>query len=343
MKRIVIGIIILAVIGGGVFWFVKHDKDDKPGAAKPAGDKAAAAAAPSDEPAPPKITRDADGRVTITIDDETQGNMGLKVEKPELIQLSPESKGYGHVLDPTSLAGLVNEMATAQVVFSASGSELQRLKTLSGEGNASARVLQAAEAAAMHDQLAMQSARDRVVLSWSKAVADQPDLPAFVQSMTSQSSALVRIDLPAGESSKLPPASARIISLSGNSVDAEFLGAAANVDPQTQGQGFVFLVKTNTSHLLPGQAVTGYLKLAGEPVTGVVIPRNAVIRTEGSAWVYAWQRNREDIIRTRIALERPIESGWVVTSGVTTNDYIVTVVAQSLLSLELKPAGPPAD
>ena len=195
----------------------------------------------------------------------------------------------------------------------------------------------------MHDQLAMQSARDRVVLSWSKAVADQPDLPGFVQSLTSQSSALVRIDLPAGESSKSPPAGARIVSLSGNAVDADFLGTASNVDPQTQGQGFVFMVKTNTSHLLPGEAVTGYLKLAGDPVTGVVIPRNAVIRTEGSSWVYVWQRNREDIIRTRIALERPIESGWVVTSGVTTNDYLVTVGAQSLLSLELKPAGPPAD
>ena len=253
MKRIVIVIIILAIAGGGFYWFKQHGSGD----AKPAGDKAAAAAAPSDEPAPPKITRDADGRVTITIDDETQGNMGLKVEKPELIQLSPESKGYGHVLDPTPLAGLVNEMATAHVAFAASGSELQRLKTLSGDGNASARALQAAEAAAMHDQLAMQSARDRVVLSWSKAVADQPDLPAFVQSLTSQSSALVRIDLPAGESSKSPPTGARIVSLSGNTVDADFLGTASNVDPQTQGQGYVFIVKTNTSHLLPGEAVTG--------------------------------------------------------------------------------------
>jgi hypothetical protein len=337
VKRIVIVIIVLAVVGGGIFLLKKHDKDD----AKPAGDKAAAAAPGSDEPPPPHVSRDANGRVTVNINDEAQGNMGLKVEKPEFIQLSPEVKGYGRVLDPTALAGLVNELATAQVAFSASGAELQRLKTLSGEGNASPKMVQAAEAAAMHDQLAMASARDRIVLAWSKAVADQSDLPAFVQALTSQNAALVRIDLPAGDAIKGAPAGARIVSLAGNSADAEFLGAASSVDPQTQGQGFVFIIKANTAHLLPSEAVTGYLKLGGEQVSGAVIPRDAVIRTEGSSWVYVWQRNREDIVRTKIPLERPIDTGWVVTSGVTTNDYIVTVGAQSLLSLELKPAGPP--
>ena len=336
MKRIIVVIIILAAAGGGFYWFKNHGGDTKPAEAKPADAKPA-----GDEPPPIHITRDAEGKVVITVDDETQGNMGLKVEKPEWLQLSPEIRSYGRVLDPTPLAGLVNELAAAHVAAAASGNELNRVKTLSGDGNASARALQAAEAAAMHDQLAVQSARERLVLGWSKAVADQNDLPAFVQSLSSQSAALVRVDLPAGEFLKTPPTGARIVSLSGNSVDADFLGTAANVDPQSQGQGFIFLVKTNASRLLPGEAVTGYVKLAGESVTGVVIPRNAVIRTEGSGWVYVSHKNGEDITRTKIALDRPIDSGWLITSGVTTNDYVVTVGAQSLLSLELKPAGKP--
>ena len=87
--------------------------------------------------------------------------------------MSPELKGYGKVLDPAPLAALVTELASAQAAYTASSNELARLKTLEGQGNASARALQTAEAAAQRDHLAVQSARERLTLSWGKAVADQ--------------------------------------------------------------------------------------------------------------------------------------------------------------------------
>jgi hypothetical protein len=253
--------------------------------------------------------------------------------------MSPEAKGYGRVQDPAPLAALLTELASAQGTYGASSNELSRLKTLEGQGNASARALQTAEAAAVHDLVALQSVRERLLLSWGKAVADQKDLPGFVKSLTTLEAALVRIDLPVGETLKDPPAGARFATLSGQSSEAEFLGRTLSIDPQMQGQGFIFLVKPNSLRLVPGEAVVGYLKIPGEPLTGVNIPREAVVRTEGAGWMYVLQEGGGTFARIEVALDHPTEAGWFVTQGASTNDHVIVTGAQQLLSLELKGQG----
>lgn len=335
MKRVILLIIILAVIGGGV-WMAKRGPAAKPADEKPAAEKPA-----DDEPSGIHITREANGKVVINIDDETQGNIGLKVAHPEAVQLGPESKGNGRVLDPAPLVALLTELASAQAAYTVSSNEFIRLKTLAEQGNASARALQTAEAAALRDQLAVQSAKDRLALAWGKVLENRSDVPAYIQSLTSLSEVLVRIDLPAGETLKSAPVGARIITLSGSSVEAGFISPAANVDPQTQGEGFIFLVKPNAARLLPGAAVTGYIKASGELVAGVIIPREAVIRTENAGWIYVLQGNAEDFTRTKIPLERATEAGWFITNGVTAEQYVLVTGAQMLLSEELKSSAKP--
>jgi hypothetical protein len=308
------------------------------GVASPAA--GAAEAKPAEEQAEgPKVTRDANGNAVITLSDEIQGDMGIQVTNPASMQMSPEVKGYGRVLDPAPLAALLSELASNQAACSVSSNELARLKTLEGQGNASARALQTAEAAALRDQLAVQAARDRLASSWGKTVANQADLPAFVQSLTSLEAVLARIDLPVGETLKSPDG-ARIVSLAGDTCEAEFLGLAPSVDPQMQGRGFLFRISANASQFSPGQAVVGYLKVPGEPLSGVVIPRNAVVRTEGAGWVYVLDTSgAETFKRTEIPLDRPAEAGWFITNGVAASDYVVVKGAQQLLSIELKGQG----
>jgi len=132
------------------------------------------------------------------------------------------------------------------------------------------------------------------------------------------------------------PGGARIVTLSSNSVDAEFLGAASGVDPQMQGRGFIFLAKNTGLPLLSGEAVTGFLKVPGEPLDGVNIPRDAVVRTEGSGWVYVLNEGGEAFTRVPVPLDRPTETGWFVTKVVTATNNVVVIGAQTLLSEELK-------
>jgi len=82
--------------------------------------------------------------------------------------------------------------------------------------------------------------------------------------------------------------------------------------------------------------VKGILELPGQPLTGVSIPRQAVVRTEGRGWIYIMGAGGDSFTRMEIPLDRPLEGGWFVGSGVSTNDYIVTTGAQTLLSEEQK-------
>jgi multidrug efflux pump subunit AcrA (membrane-fusion protein) len=136
------------------------------------------------------------------------------------------------------------------------------------------------------------------------------------------------------------PAGARIVSLADEQhpVDAQFFGQIPAVDPQTQSQGFLFLVDPNPTKLAPGAAVTGYLRTVGEPAAGVVVPRAAVVRHQGAAWVYL-QNDGTNFTRRVLALDRPTGNGWFVTNGVAPGDRVVTIGAQTLLSEELNASG----
>lgn len=340
MKRMTFFIALVLALACAISLSIAQSdpKEAKPAADTKTESKADAKAPDKVEAKKPdeqRISHDTNGNTVIKIDAETQKLLALKVEELAAAQLPPQIKTYGRVLDPAPLAALMTELVSAQAAHAASSNELARLKTLSTSGNASARALQAAEANELHDRVQEQSAHDRLVLGWGKWVVEQPDLSGFIQSLSALDNAIIRLDLSAGQPLTASPLGAHIVALSGNSGDAEVLGRALGVDPQTQGQGIMLQVKKNESRFLVGEAVTGFLKIPGEPLSGVNIPSSAVVRAEGTAWVYL-QTDEEQFTRKKIALDRPVENGWFVNNGVAAGDKVVATGAQSLLSEELK-------
>ena len=261
--------------------------------------------------------------------------MGLTTAPLAAAQSKPEIKGFGRVLDPSPLAALLVERATAVAALEASKKELERLKLLAQSQNASPRALEIAEAAMKRDQIALDSVQPRLLFGWGRAVASLPDLPALVNSLAAQETALVRIDLPLGESLPAAPTGGRIAAL--NAPDkpavAQFLGPAPIADPQMQSQGFLFLQKTNP--LPPGAAVVAWLTVPGEAESGVIVPREALIRHEGEVFIYV-QAGEDTFARREIELNRPSDAGWFVHEGLKPRDKVVTTGAQQLLSEELK-------
>jgi hypothetical protein len=191
----------------------------------------------------------------------------------------------------------------------------------------------------VHDLLVLQSSKTHLMSSWGKAVAERQDLPDLVQSLASLEAVLVRIDLPLGEALPSSPVGVRISRLSGQSCETDLLGPAPTMDPQFQGRGFFSLIKTNACGLSAGEVVTAFLKLAGDPVAGVIIPREGVVRVEGAGWVYVLNAAGDAFTRLPISLDTPTETGWFITRGLTSNDYVVVTAAQQLLSIELKGQG----
>jgi hypothetical protein len=284
-----------------------------------------------------RVTHGTNGEAIIKLDAATQKLIGLQTATLPPAELSPEIKGFGRVLDTAALASLVADLMAASAASQASQAELERLKTLAAQNNASARALQAAEAAAVRDATQTEAVRLKLVAGWGSVIAARQDLPAFVRSLSSLESALLQLNIPPDQSLKENPTGARIITISTEAkpVEAQFISRAASVDPQVQGQGFLFLISPNPSRLAPGAAVTGYVDIPGEKQAGVTVPRNAIVRYNGAAWVYV-QTGDEIFQRTEVTLERPLQDGWFVREGLKPETKVVVTAAQQLLSEESK-------
>jgi len=287
--------------------------------------------------APSHVKRGTNGQVVITLDAGTQKIMGLQTASLEAAHLSPEVKGYGHVLDVSPLTSLVTDVTAARAASQASQAELKRVKALAAQNNASERALQTAEANAARDQAQAESARLRLLAGWGSVIAGRDDLPAFIEALGSLSNALVQIDLPAGEPLPALPTGARLVTLADGAqpTGAQLLGPAPAVDPQMQGRSLLFLVSPNPLRLAPGAAVTAYLTLPGEGQAGVTLPRNAIVRFNGTTWVYR-QISEDSFERIEVTLDSPLENGWFVHEGLKPADKVVATGAQQLLSDELK-------
>ena len=276
-------------------------------------------------------------RGMVRVDPKVQALLQLKTEALVTVEVTPALRTYGRVLDPAPLAVLVNEWVSAQAALTASEKEQVRITLLLEQNNASARAAQAAEAAAARDRALVQSVRDRIALTWGTALSHRPDLPALVQRLTTLASVMVRIDVPLGEQLSEPSSTARVVPVSEEtrSTDADFLSLAPATDPQLQGQGLLYLTKTNTLHLTPEAAVIGYLAQRGAPLRGVRLPRSALIRQDAQSWVYV-QRDEGSFERMPAPTTHPMEGGWLITTGLNAGDRVVTDGAQILLSEELK-------
>jgi hypothetical protein len=275
----------------------------------------------------------------LKLDLAEQEHAGLKIASLPSATLKPEVKGYGRVLDPAPLAALLLENASAHAALEASTKEFQRLKILHDQDqNVSTRALETAEAAVKRDQILVQAGEWKLLTGWGKSIAAQPDLPAFVRALATLETALARVDLPLGETLSKTPTSARLAALAEeeNPVAAEFLGPVVSTDPQSQGRGFLVLMKQNP--LPPGTAVAGWLTVPGETENGVLLPRSALVRHEGEVFVYV-QTATNLFLRQEVELKRPLPEGWFVDEGLKAGQKIVVTGAQQLLSEELKSQG----
>lgn len=305
------------------------------GCARERSEPSEAAAEKQSEP-PSHVHRSTNGQVIVTLDALAQSAAGLRTSALAAAQLTPEMKGFGRVLDVAPLATLVAELTTAEAASQASAEELKRLKGLAAQNNASIRALQAAEAAAVRDATQVDAAHLRLLAGWGQAIAQRKDLVSLIQDLGSLTSALVEVDLPSGEEPNAPPTGVRLVTMNRETgpVEGEYLGPAPAVTA-LQGRGYLFLVAANSARLAPGAAVTAFMTLPGPPDAGVALPDTAVVRFNGTAWVY--RKTADDSFeRKEVTLNSPLPGGWFLRRELKPGDTVVTVGAQELLSEELK-------
>ncbi len=142
--------------------------------------------------------------------------------------------------------------------------------------------------------------------------------------------ALLRVEIPIGASIEKPERASIVAATRPETkLDATFVALA----PTSESQGSALLFRAKGSDLRPGEAVTAWIESGSDAVAGLVVPRGAVVRHAGKAWIYV-RKDAETFVRTEMRVDHPLPEGWLATDA---KDALAVAVegAQSLLSTEL--------
>lgn len=251
---------------------------------------------------PVVVKRSADGAL-IQLAAGTRDRMGLQATTVAQAQLPQELRGVGRVLDPSAMAVPFYDREAARAGLEAAEKEYQRVARLQrGSANASERELEAARAALERERAAFDSAQTRLLSVFGpELVGRRDELGALVRALAAREVAVARIDLAVGDPPTPRPTGARVAVLGEETAepkDATLLASAPDVDPVTQGRGY--LVQIEHVPWPPGTALVGFLAWGDRPTSGVLVPRSALVRYEGRTFVYVEHPDDSNTLERRM-------------------------------------------
>lgn len=323
MKKLIIGLVFGTVIGGGLAWWtLRPTATERAAAPETVGAKPEAAASNPLQMVAAK-----------------RAAAGITVAAPKSITLAPEVQAFGRVLDPTPYVALVAEEATARASLAASEKELERAQKLyASGGNASAQAVETAQAAALRDRAAVESAQVRLLAGWGPTLAQHADLAA-IREVLVKGAALIRIDLLPGVTPAASFKTAQVSPLGSNETyDVAVVGPAPVADPQVQGASYLALLH---GHSLPaGASLQVRLPGPGTAAPALVVPHDAIVYHEGSAWLFVLGEH-DTFERKLVTVGRAVDDGIVVGKGIEADDQVAVTGAQQLLSAQLETGSAP--
>lgn len=285
---------------------------------------------------------------TIELDRTAQISLGLATatlasrDVPQSIDVAIA------VLDPAPLAKLADELIASHAAVNASTAESQRSEALlKADGNISRKSAEAARAQAAADQAHWRQLRSQLRLEWGDALASMDDasLQQVVKSVVGGRVVLMRAQPLTLGGTSWKPTTARITLPDGTSLQASVLGPLPS---SVSSLGRDWLLEASSDALVPGMALTGALEDEGHRHTGVVVPRAAIIRWNGLAWVFVMV-DATHFERRAISMSQALDTGWLVGAPFKAGERVVTAGANALMAMDAagdeapKKKAPPGD
>jgi hypothetical protein len=271
---------------------------------------------------------------------------------------SAEFTAYGKAINLQPLLDLRNryllaltERSSAQAKFEAEDQNINRQQDLYSHGVGSKRNLQEQQAhwqssKAQADASYFQGKAifDEALLFWGKELtnwamsSNSKKLGEFL----SGRQRLLQITLPANR--HLPDTVKTVyIDASGNrgkAHKAELISVATRTETVAQGESYYF--QTGDTNIITGMNVTAWVPESNEQITGVVIPKSALIWYMDQAIVYL--KTAEDTFSRRTLDHYSVSAdGYFIPGAIKPGEQIVIKGAQILLSEELRGQIPKED
>ncbi len=271
----------------------------------------------------------------VKLDPATQRRIGVAIAPLAAARRSASATGFARVLDVTPLATLDADLTSAAAVAAASSAEAARTRTLAdADATVSRKVAEGALAQAKADVAKLTLLRRRVALEWGPALAPDARRARLIADVAAGRAALVRIDaavnLAAVRSVRLDLGPQGVAT-------ATVLGLARAADPRLQTAGLIAQVSGPKAALFSTGATATAIFDQGEPVSGVVLPRSALIRTSGQTFAYV--RKSSDRFERRAVVGGSLQAdGLFVAGGFAPGEPIAVGGASALLAAEIAPA-----
>lgn len=294
-------------------------------AAAAAGFLAAGSAAPAAEAA------------VVKMDAATQARLGVATAPLAPARHSAAVTAFARAVDAGPLAALDADIAAAAAALQASRAEATRTRALNdADQTVSAKAAEQAAAQARSDAAKLALLRRRVGLEWGAAIAVLSDArrARLIADIAGGRAALVRIDAPAGPAASR--GTATIDLGAAGRVEAVILGPSRTGEPRLQSTGVLALVRGRASTALGLGVVAPASLAAGAEVAGVIIPRSALIRTDGETFAYV-RRDAGSFERRQVGAAASDPRGLFAPMGFHPGEVVVVSGAAKLLTAE-KPA-----
>jgi hypothetical protein len=281
----------------------------------------------------------APARAAVTLAPDQLRRLGVEVQVLPAQHSSIKVAAFAKVLDNGPLAQLESDLEAADAAAAASQAEAVRARSLYlANSGVSAKDYEAAQAQARSDQSKLALLRLRLGLEWGPGIArlSQARRKALIAALSQGRAALVQLDTPDDEG-QAGVRSAEI-DIADKTVTATVLGPSRTAESRLQSSGLIALV-TGPQAVLFSNGLTQSARLAkpGQGV-GVVLPRSAVLRWEGSDWAYV-RTGSGGFERRMLASPTPQGDGYFVSQGVQPGEAVATKGVAALFAAERSPGG----
>ncbi|WP_347989551.1 hypothetical protein [Methylomonas sp. AM2-LC] len=294
----------------------------------------------------------------LRLDLKSQQLAGIKTQPLISVQQQAELTTYGRVLSPEPLVQLRQQYLaalahqnSAKARYNEAHLNLNRTENLHQQDIVSTRRLQEQQAQWQTDKanldasIAQQnSILDTSRLEWGDILTDWFVRTAdkTASSFLNHTAHLIQITLPANQQL---PASVQTIAVDthgqrASAIKATLISASPRIDALTQGQNYFF--KATGRQMPVGAHITAWIASDAQQLSGVSVPKTALVWNMGQAYVYI-KIGDQQFSRRALVSYTAGENDYFVTGTLAAGEEIVTTGAQTLLSQQLKAQIPDED
>lgn len=289
----------------------------------------------------PSLTKDADDEAAkapvaaaapegvVMLDKAQATRAGIHIVTLASAQAGAIRQGFARALDISALSAIQGEIASARAALSASQADYARQRALAADGqSASTQAVESARAQALADQVRLATAIRRVGLEYGSGLARLSDaaLGDLIRAIAAGRASLVRIDFPDGAA---PDGS----SVQVGAASVRLLGPAAAADAHLQSAGSLAIVQGPVARdLSAGRVLPASMVAASGTESGVMVPRDALLRYQGGLWVYRVEQG--GYRRVELTDARAQGDGWFAGAGVKPGDRVAVGGPAVLLFME---------